>query len=285
MPLLAALLAVGVLVLILTALTRLFCEAGLFFMQVNEFPSRLVMQALPPAALGPGPLVQLNVWNRAMMSDWFRVAFMPVMMNSLHLAARTGLTKRGAMAGMMGAVALALGVSFFSVLYTAYTRPGGANTMAHYYFNDFPHGEYATLTRQVRQIESYQRKLAETGGKLKPEEVPDVARRDRVLIAAEGVGAGYLALTLWLRSFVFWWPHPIGYVMWMANWPHYNTWFAFFVGWCLKKAILKYGGSRVYLRAKRFFIGLVVGEALGVIFWKIVAVWTNTYSDFSMLPT
>jgi hypothetical protein len=91
-------------------------------------------------------------------------------------------------------------------------------------------------------------------------------------------------LSVWLRSFIFWFPHPIGYVMWMANYPHYQVWFSFFIGWMLKAAILKYGGSRAYLHARRFFIGLVVGEALGVIFWKVVFWLTQETSGFAMLP-
>jgi hypothetical protein len=274
---------VGALFLTMTGLTRLYCEAGVFAMQMYEFPSRLLQQVVPPSALGSATLVKVTVWDRAMVSDWFRVAFMPVIMNNLHLATRTGLRRRAAMLGMMLAVVLALAASFGSVLYTCYTRPGGANTMQ-WYFHSFPSWEYGPLTAKLQQMKSYGKKLAETQEVMTKEDVPDVARRDWILISCEGLGAAFMCLSLWLRRFVMWWPHPIGYVMWMAFYPHYRVWFSFFLGWALKKMILKYGGSRFYLRSKRFFIGLVVGEALGLIFWKIMAAWFGNLSGYGMLP-
>jgi hypothetical protein len=277
-----AVFVVVVLILCLTGLTRLFCESGVFYMQIYEFPTHLLQTAVTPSTLGTATFVKLSMWDRVMVSDWYRVAFMPVIMNSLHLATRTGLTRSSAMAGMAGAVLLALVVSFGSVLYTVYARPGGANTMA-WYFPYFPKWEYGLWVPKVQQMEAYQKKL-DQGGEVPPEDLPDVARHDWLFIGSEAAGAGYLSLSLWLRRFLFWFPHPLGYVMWMCAHPHYNTWFSFLIGWALKKGILKYGGSRAYLRARRFFIGLVIGEAFGVLLWKLVAAWTGSLNSYGMLP-
>lgn len=272
---------VVLLMMILTGLTRLLCEGGLFFMQFYEFPARLLQTAVPPSALGAETFVRISIWDRVMVADWFRVAFMPVVMNSLHLATRTGLKRRSVMLGMGAAVFVALFVSFGSVLYLGYSEGAAANMQ--WYFKDewFLH---KPKTYQVQQIEAYEKKVAQTEGPLAAEDVPEIARRDWILIVGEFFGAGFLLLSVWLRSFIFWFPHPIGYVMWMANYPHYQVWFSFFIGWMLKAAILKYGGSRAYLHARRLFIGLVVGEALGVIIWKVVFWYTGETSGFAMLP-
>ena len=275
--------AMLLLILILIALTRLYCEGGLFAVQVYDFPFKIVQSAVTPSALSSATFVKLSIWDRVMVADWFRVTFMPVIMNNLHLATRTGLTRRSVMLGMGSAVVLALAVSFGSLLYTAYARPGGANTMQ-WYFHKFPGWEFGDLSPRLQQMEAYQKKLATAEGPLPASEVPDVARHDWIYITCFAVGSAYMGLSLWLRSFVFWFPHPLGYVMWMASYPHFQVWFSFLIGWALKKGILKYGGSRAYLRAKRFFIGLVVGEALGVVVWKIVAAVAGNYSGFGMLP-
>lgn len=46
--------------------------------------------------------------------------------------------------------------------------------------------------------------------------------------------------------------------------------------------ILKCGGQRAYLTWKRFFIGLVIGEALAVVVWTIVHAATGNQGGYSM---
>ena len=77
-------------------------------------------------------------------------------------------------------------------------------------------------------------------------------------------------------------PHPIGYVMWMGTWPIHRMWFSYFLGWVFKLLILKFGGQRTYLAWRRFFIGLIIGEALAVIFWTIVQGYTGHQEGYSM---
>jgi len=278
-----SLFVVATLVISLVGLARIFCESGIFYVQIYEFPSLLLQKVATPGALGTATYVKLSLWDRVMVADWYRVAFMPVIMNSLHLATRTGLRRRSVMLGMAGAVALALTVSFGSFLYTVYTQPGGANTMA-WYFNHFPRWEYGLLTPKVQQMDSYEQRVAVSAEPLPEADRPEVARRDWIFLASGLLGAGFMALSAWLRSFLFWFPHPFGYMMWMCSHPHYNTWFSFLLGWGIKKAILRFGGNRTYLRARRFFIGLVIGEAFGVLFWKVVAASTGNLSSFGMLP-
>ncbi len=62
-----------------------------------------------------------------------------------------------------------------------------------------------------------------------------------------------------LRTRFVWWPfHPIGYVVAQTDigW----IWCPIFVGWLVKKLILKYGGMKSYRTALPFFIGLVIGD-------------------------
>ena len=46
---------------------------------------------------------------------------------------------------------------------------------------------------------------------------------------------------------------------------------SFFIGWVIKKLVIKYGGNSVYAKAKPFMIGLIAGEILGAILPSVVA--------------
>ncbi|MCZ7645507.1 MAG: hypothetical protein M5U26_09525 [Planctomycetota bacterium] len=103
----------------------------------------------------------------------------------------------------------------------------------------------------------------------KTEETPAEARVNTVKLAWIGVGGLAMAGIAAARHYLFWFPHPAGYVMWMASFPIDCLWFSFFLGWICKWSIGKYGGMRVCTQARRFFVGLVVGEALAAAFWGV----------------
>lgn len=261
------------LVLMMVGFTRVFCEAGVFYAQVYEFPMHMVSMTVTPSVMGSQNWFLLTVWDRVMVADSFRVLTMPNIMNALHLASHTGLRRRSVVWGLALAITIAVPVGLGSLLYTGYHLPGGAKD-TDWAFRWFPTGECNRLAGTVEQIEAWEMKnkaAAENGVTLSAEDRPDAARRDwrRIGWIAFG-GAVFLAITF-LRSFLFWVPHPVGYVVWMGQWPLLNQWFSFLLGWCCKVVILKWGGMRFYQKARRFFIGVVVGEAVVAIIWLIVA--------------
>jgi hypothetical protein len=262
-----------IILIVMTGITRLTCEGGLFFMQMYVFPIHFLGMIQTPAVLGASQFVKLTIWDRVMVADWYRVAFMPNIMNTMHLSGRTGLKRRTLVAGLAVAIVLALGVSFYSFMNTAYHNPGGAGQMAWYYI-DFPRGEYAKMTAAVSQMEAFEKKqqaYQEQNKELPESEYPQTARRDWGQIYWIFTGMAFMAVTMVVRKFLFWFPHPIGYVMWMGPYPLVQLWFSFFLGWLAKVLIVKFGGARIYMTTKRLFIGLVVGEACATIFWKLIA--------------
>lgn len=92
-----------------------------------------------------------------------------------------------------------------------------------------------------------------------------------------GVGAGWTALSLALRKSLFWFPHPIGYVM-LINPLMGFLWFSFLLGWIAKKIVVKFGGQSTFQAVKVVFIGLMLGEILTIFAWSCVAqVVSSTY--------
>ncbi|MCE9592247.1 MAG: hypothetical protein K8S99_17210 [Planctomycetes bacterium] len=101
-----------------------------------------------------------------------------------------------------------------------------------------------------------------------------VPKFDPTTTAWYGVGAAWVALSLWLRTAFFWFPHPVGYIM-LINPLMSQLWFSFFIGWIAKKIVVKFGGKQTFDRVRDIFIGLIMGELLSIFFWGAVSLIFN----------
>jgi hypothetical protein len=105
---------------------------------------------------------------------------------------------------------------------------------------------------------------------------------DTYCLGYMGLGAVVLIAFTFLRTWLFWWPHPIGYVMWMAERPLRQIWFSCLLGWLIKWALLKYGGHRQFTAWRPFFIGLIVGEAFATVFWLVLKACLGLTEGYSI---
>lgn len=91
---------------------------------------------------------------------------------------------------------------------------------------------------------------------------------------ASHIGFGFLftGLLAFLRLRFPWWPlHPIGFLM-IGTFPGAHLWLSIFVGWLAKTMIVRFGGPGLYMRAKPFFLGLIVGESAAAGFWLLMGI-------------
>ena len=84
-------------------------------------------------------------------------------------------------------------------------------------------------------------------------------------------GGIWTGISMFIRQYFFWFPHPIGYLLFANPLTRYY-WSSFFLAWVIKRFVLKYGGRHSFDRIKPFFIGLILGELAAVAFWVCV-VW------------
>ena len=71
-----------------------------------------------------------------------------------------------------------------------------------------------------------------------------------------------MALLMWARHQLLWWPlHPIGYPI-GAVWLMDQLWFSIALAWLLKLVAMKYGGPSLFRPARPFFLGLIIGQFL-----------------------
>ncbi len=78
------------------------------------------------------------------------------------------------------------------------------------------------------------------------------------------LGAGEAGLLALLRTWFSWWPlHPLGLAFQYTTGPRYYA-LSILMVWTAKLLIVRYGGPRLYERAKPFFYGTVVGYCVGI---------------------
>jgi hypothetical protein len=79
-------------------------------------------------------------------------------------------------------------------------------------------------------------------------------------------GAAEAGLLAALRTLYPWWPlHPLGLAFQYTTGPRYYM-LSIFIVWIAKLVIIKFGGPRLYNRAKPFFYGTVIGYCVGIAF-------------------
>jgi hypothetical protein len=68
--------------------------------------------------------------------------------------------------------------------------------------------------------------------------------------------------------------HPIGLALGLTH-PVSSAWFSVFLAWVVKAIILKYGGAKVYLSVRPFFLGLVLGTFVSAGIWLVIDALTG----------
>jgi hypothetical protein len=95
------------------------------------------------------------------------------------------------------------------------------------------------------------------------------------------IGAGVTVLIASLRTRMAGFPlHPLGYAL-SGSWTMMVFWFPCFVAWLCKVILLRYGGMKLYARARPFFLGMVLGEFTTAILFTLPAL----YDRFTPTPT
>ncbi|MFO7956934.1 MAG: DUF6785 family protein [Candidatus Brocadiia bacterium] len=91
------------------------------------------------------------------------------------------------------------------------------------------------------------------------------------------VGALVMGLLMLAHRSLFWWPiHPVGF---LTNGAFLVTafWFSIFMAWLIKVGVVYVGGQGLYRTARRFFIGVVLGNFAAGGIWAVI----DTLADSS----
>jgi len=280
----AILYLIGLLV-IYVVISRLLAEAGVFFISAYFLPCAVLWGAFGAEAGGPSQLFILVMVSSVLVID-AREALMPFVISSLKLA--DGVQVPLGRLARWGCVALVLGfaVAVPVTLYWQY-QEGAMKTGDGYTLFAVPYaafiGHQSVQTKLAGQ-DRLQAAEAISGW----ERFPAASPQRRAAIAFAITFCGVLIFAF-LRNRFAWWPlHPIIFVV-LGTYQSNTLGFSILLGWLLKVLVVKYGGSKLYIRLKPLVIGVIAGEILGAVIPVIVggiyyAVTGEPPKSFTVLP-
>lgn len=224
----------GFYVIIMLATTRLRVQLGA--------PSvELLADVVLPEAIGSVRLAQRELGMFTLFSPMTfstRSTPMGVQMEGLYLFSHAGVSGKGRVLLVSGVVAVV--AALWAALHVGY-RVGIGSGQASLWATRLPGYEFGYLSSYLE----------------------NPAPGSLTTLAA--LGAGALITTGLALAAACWpsWPlHPVGFVLSNSYAIHWML-PAIFVAWLTKTLIMRFGGLKVYRRALRLCLGLIVGSSLG----------------------
>jgi len=250
-----ALISFGLFYLIAISLSRFVAEGGLLFIQAPFRPTDLIASVTGIGSIGAANLTLLTFVERIFIFD-LRGFLMPSLMDSMKMTDAARLNRRRLTIALTLAILVSVVVSYITVIRLGYYGGGGVN-LSQWFFTDSPKSCFDTLKTQLATP----------------------TPRDWSGATFTVIGAAFTLLLAYMRVTFTWWPfHPMGYAM-GPSWPMIQLWFSIMIGWSLKTLILRYGGMKGFVRARPFFLGMVLGEFAMAGFWLAINAMTGV-KDF-----
>jgi len=247
-----ALLALVLYLVIAFVIARLVAQAGVFFAAWSaEFlPADMLAYPLGMTALGKSNSFVIYLQQAIFLNDRRTIA-MPFFTDALKIGSAERMPLLRLVAVMLLGVSVAVVVSYLVGL-TLYYRHGALNLW------DMS-GRHIPAWNYDRLKDRWQTQL----------------NTNWYYVTWTLVGAAAMLTLVWLqRAFLWWRLSPVGYLM--GSSPALEQIAAsFFLGWLASTLIQRYSTFRVYRAVRPFFLGLIIGEFVGVALWLVVDACTG----------
>ena len=261
-----AVLYVCLTVMLLTVLSRIVAETGVFYIYPAFFPCALILGFLGVRATGFTTMAILFTITGVLMVNPSE-ALMPFVVQAQKLVALSGERVGRVAVVSLGVVALGIAVALPMQLYWQYDRGGQA--VGHgWAVNSVPRYGFNAAVRVKEKLVAH--------GKL--EEAEAVSGWGRLLkvspggwrLFAFGTTLALVLLCTAARMRFAWWPiHPVLFLV-LGTWQSKVLAPAFLMGWLVKVGVTRYGGPSAVRRAMPLMIGLIAGELLAGVGFMIV---------------
>jgi hypothetical protein len=228
-------------------LAKIIALSGLVYLRPTWSAQATMRPFFSAEDFGPGTVVGYNMMYAVRGQD--KGYMMPSMMAAQALQGYVRRHGRAVGKSILAASILAAALYAMSTLHLAYTR--GAANFNNSIFTAAGQRPYGYMARSLQPSP--------------PRESIAPTRRTFFF-----VGAGATALLTALTYRFPWWPlHPAGLtVAW--GWPIFFSSLSIFIAWLVKAIILKVGGLKLYRHGQPFFIGLIIGQAAGILAGMVV---------------
>lgn len=234
----------AVIVLVTIGLTRVVAEGGVYWFQIHTGPLHLANMLGGARTIPAHVLAPLMPVYYVLFLD-IKTFMAPGVMNSFKMQEESRAARKMFHVVVIAGIIATIIAAVFTLLLISYRL--GANQSSGWFFTGGPRSFFNHIERFVTEDE---------GG----------FSTNWIFY---GLGAGWVALSLAMRRRIFWWLHPIGFVM-LANPLMSSLWFSFFLGWFFKRSAIKYGGRHTFDKYRPFFIGLLMGELLTIFVWAVI---------------
>ncbi len=248
-----AILQMGVFLFVVAlVMSRATAEAGLFMTETSFKPIDIYRLFAPVQSLGPANLSVMAMLDGAFLRDQ-RGLVLTGMLDAMKLGEGLGPARRHLWKALGIATLLALVVAMALQVWIPYTT--GAHSLYWYPFNG----------NNLWALTNYQSFMQGN----------DPMPRDWQLPTFFGVGVVSTVALLRLNAAFYWWPlHPLGYAL-SGSWSMVVLWFPCLLAWLIKSAVVRYGGMRLFITLRPFFIGLLLGECVMAVLWTLLSVLTG----------
>ncbi|MCC7192072.1 MAG: hypothetical protein IT444_04740 [Phycisphaeraceae bacterium] len=246
LPLGWSLIFVLVLTLLTLGLMRIVAEGGIYWFQTHTgFFHIYKMTGLGKLLSGATLAPILPIYSLFFFDPKAFIA--PSMLNGAKMCEDAGANRIRYHVTVISSVVASVIAGLFFALVLAYSR--GADRMHYWFYGIMPRDQILeTAMNVIRQPPTMN------------------------VVNTTWLGAGglWVALSLYLRQTVFWFPHPIGYIM-LINPLMDQLWLSFFIAWMLKRLVIRYGGKATFDHARLVAIGVITGELMAIAIWSGIA--------------
>lgn len=234
--------------LVITLLTigimRIVAETGIYWAQLN-FGFFHAFNAFGMAKFTPVSLVVPLMPLYAVFFMDIKTFVAPTLLNAAKLQKDNGACRRLFHVNLILCIVISALFAIAFLIFLTYER--GAQQMNSWFFHALPSGMLNNMQRLM-------------------DWAPDTFAHNGIWVV---IGAAWLCFSLRIRQSLFWFPHPIGYIL-LFNPLMSSIWFSFFIGWVCKKVVVKYGGRNTFDLVRPFFLGLIFGELMTIFVWMFL---------------
>ncbi|HET6385789.1 MAG TPA: DUF6785 family protein [Armatimonadota bacterium] len=227
-------------------MTRAVAEGGVIMAEGVMTPMDLYTLISPASSLGANNLTGLSFFDALFTRD-LRGLTLTGFLDAQKLADGVGLERRK----LLGVFILTLAVAMIASAALQLWLP--------YHFAAVTMYSYAYRGNNIQFFSQNAHAMAGS--------VPSTGGQFIWLV----LGIGITILLVNLRIRLDWFPfHPLGYAL-TTSWMTTVFWAPILVAWVLKTLVIRYGGMRLFVRVRPFFLGLVFGEFTAAVFWTLLA--------------
>jgi len=236
---------------VVITLSRLVCAAGILWVECSYCPTDVMVNLAGTGPL-PGSAMTPLFFQQSIFMFSQEYILLPSLMNSVKLSSMLGMNKRHLTWVIVLALGLAVPLSIYSAMNTVYTH--GASYL-----------DQGICQNQVMWTFN---KLSDH---ISRPRTPDVFS-----IFSMGLGASLMGALMLLHRRFLWWPiYPLAYVM-GSTWSLGVLWFSCLIGWLIRSAVQKVGGTKGQRELRPAFIGLIVGEFVTAGIWMAIDWFTGS---------